>query len=528
MIIFMKKQIVVLAALCLLTFAFSGISQAWQGRMDGMGDPYGLIPDESDFLIHPSKIVDGEGVRFYGDYRYTYVDVFDWDHGLDAFTPAFGLIESVYRETSGDEHNHEALLGTAFPLGAGRMGLFFQYSGKRREYDGDQTDFYPPATYWYDYYDLQSELDDFSFRLLYGLPAGDFRLGGEVQFAYRRDENRIQYAEILPGGGYDFWTNFPWGSIIGDYYFDFFPFMLPYDSQYWETLLKGSLGSDMGPLDWEFTLRGGFLFGGDNDYVFEYQSPVGTPIDRFELDGDVEGWGIGGDLWVRYPLAEDLCLPFLVRADYHEKTRDGNGPGLLGLTGFNYDYENRERNFHVEAGGGVDKVLDNGTRIAGGIYYNYIQGKNDLWVMEWLGAGIWWNYDHSDFPESTEHQAMVRLSGEREFTPEAAMRMGLGLFYGWVEEDFVFTYSDFLPIGYSDDISVDGSHWGIGASLGGTFKFQRFTLEPFLNAGYQELDLDGDGVSTWVNGVILNRFDMEMERCEWYVGAGFSALLDLL
>jgi hypothetical protein len=521
----MKKYCFTLIGLSLLVFALASTSYGWQGRMGGMGDPYGLLSDASDFLIHPSKVANGEGIRYYGDYRFTYTGVMDWDHTLDIFTPAGVLTESLFRETSGDEQGNEALLGAAFPLGSGRMGLFFQYSGKRGDYDGDQMDFYPPATSFNDYYDLQSDIDGFALKLLYGFPLGGFNLGGEVQIAYRQEENKIRYNELLVAGGYALWTNYPWGSVTGDYR-DFFPFLLPYDSQYWEALLKGSIEGAIGPVDVEFSLRGGFFFGGDNEYAYEHQNPVGNPVGRFDLDGDVGGWQIGGDLWVRYPLAEDLSLPFLVRLDFQEKTRDGDGPGLLGLTGNNYEYENQEKNFQLEAGGGVDKELDTNTRIAGGIYYAYLQGKNGLRIMESLGGGAWQNFDHSDFPASTEHQVIVRFAGERKLTPSVTMRLGLGFFYGWVREDFVFAYSNSAPSGYTDDISSDGYHWGIGGSAGGTFTFNSFTLEPFINGGWQQFDVSGNGDST-SDGAIGQLLDIDLSRSEWHIGGGCSFLYDL-
>jgi hypothetical protein len=54
----------------LLTLSLAGVSHGWQGRMAGMGDPFGLVQDESDFLIHPSGIADGKGTNFYGNYRF--------------------------------------------------------------------------------------------------------------------------------------------------------------------------------------------------------------------------------------------------------------------------------------------------------------------------------------------------------------------------------------------------------------------------------------------------------------------------
>jgi hypothetical protein len=79
----MTRHIMVAALVPLLVMALAGISQAWQGGMAGMDDPYGLISDESDFLIHPAKIAQGDGVRFYGDYWFTYPGVMDWDYDLD-------------------------------------------------------------------------------------------------------------------------------------------------------------------------------------------------------------------------------------------------------------------------------------------------------------------------------------------------------------------------------------------------------------------------------------------------------------
>jgi hypothetical protein len=529
----MKKLLVSILCFSLLFFALSGVSHAWQGRMASVGDPYGLIADEADFLIHPAKIANGDGIRFYGDYRFTYNGVTDWDYELKVFTPAGVLNESLSRETSGDEQEHEALLGAAFPLGTGRMGLFFQYSGKSGEYDGDQMDLYfvPPAT-WCDYYDLQTDLDDFALRLLYGLPLGGLKLGGEVQFAYHQEENKIQYNEFLGAGAYTLWTNYPWGSITG-YYLDFFHFMLPYDSQYWEALLKGSIEGAIGPMDVELTLRGGFLFGGDNEYEYEEQTPVGNLVDRFDLDGSVEGWQIGGDLWARYPLAEDLSLPFLLRVDYQDRTRDGDGPGLLGLTGLSYNYENQERNFYIEVGGGLDKELTKGATIAAGIYYNYLQGNDDLRLMEYafiprVGSVVN-NYDHSDFPASFEHRVMLRLAGELELSPAVTLRMGLVPFYGWVRQDFKFSYANsFIPvINYTYDISLDGSRWGIGGSLGSSVRFNSFTLEPFLNVGYQELNLKGDGDRVVSTGLLIDLFKMDKIRREWFIAGGLSVLFDL-
>ena len=498
----MRKRMLVLVLLPLLVVALAGVAQAWQGRMGGMGDSYGLVQDESDFLIHPAKVAKGEGVRFYGDYRFTYTDVMGWDYNLNQFNTAGTLTGFYNYDTSGQEYKHNALLGAAFPLGPGRMGFFFTYDGMRGDYDGAED---VSGVSNFAKYDLTKDLDNFALRLLYGLPIGGFNLGSEVQLAYRQEEN----ANSMPGFlNYVLGTQIPARNLT--------PFQLPYDSKYWEALFKGSLERKVGPLDLEFTLRGGFIFGGDNRWRLT-QGPI-----VIDFGGDVTGWRIGGDVWARYPLANGLTLPFLVRVDFQEKTRDGVGPRPG--SPFYYPYDSQERNLHLKAGGGVDKEFGKGARVAAGIYYNYLQGKYDMTLKETTGIGgqVW---DHSDYPASTEHQVMIRLTGELELSPTATLRMGLAPFYGWVREDFAFTYG--VPPSYTDDISLDGYHWGVVASLGGTIKFKRITLEPFVNFGYQQIKLDGDGDRKNPAGTVLNLWGMDKSRSEWSIGGGFSILFDL-
>lgn len=87
-----------------------------------MGDPYGLVQDESDMLIHPAMIRNTSDTRFYTHYRYTYADVMDWDYKWNF--DISGLEVSHHFEASGDEHKHEALIGSALNLGSGRGGVF--------------------------------------------------------------------------------------------------------------------------------------------------------------------------------------------------------------------------------------------------------------------------------------------------------------------------------------------------------------------------------------------------------------------
>jgi hypothetical protein len=497
----MKKVLLFMIGFSVLVLALAGVSQAWQGRMGGMGDPYGLISDESDYLIHPAKIAKGEGIRFYGDYRFLYTGVTDWDVDLDGAEAS---------DFSGNELRHNALLGAAFPLGPGRLGLFFTYEGRRGDFDFNDG---------LEVIKLTDNLDNFALRLLYGLPVGSFKLGAEVGFAYRQDKKELfDYATDMSDG----FVNLHMSEAF--MYNLFIPPFIPYDSAYWEIPLRLGVEGKVGPLDLEFTLRGGVIVSGDNTLREEIQAPVGNVTGGIDMNGDVGGWRIGGDLWLRYPLTDSLTLPLLVRADYWEKTRDGDGSPFSAPANF-FDYKNKETSLDLAIGGGLDKELAKGTRIAGGIYYNYLRGTDDISTMVFTSGVFIMGFDFSDFPTLTEHRATVRLAGEHEFSPMVALRMGLEGFYGWAAQDL--TFSVLTPAGTGTfDISSHGSHWGVGASVGGSIRFKPITLEPFVNAGYQSLDLSGDG-GEFDNGVLMGTFGRDDTRNQWYVGGGLSVLFNL-
>lgn len=514
----MKKVFLFLTLLPLLVLTLAATSYSWQGRMAGMGDPYGLVQDESDLLIHPAKIAAGEGVRFYGNYRFTYTDVLDWDVDIDAdYAAPLFLLNSYSLDISGAVQDHEALLGAAFPLGPGRMGLFFTYEGRQADYDGEYRQI-PFAL------DFSSDLDDFSLKLLYGLPLGSFSLGGEMEFAYRLEQNEsFYYVTDLSQG----WLN--WDAIFsfsnGAFMTPIYPPLTSYDSGYLETLFKAGAEGSLGHIDTAFSLRGGVVVTGDNSLDTERFNGID---DRYDLDGEVGGWRVGGDLWLRYPLTDNLSLPFLVRADYQVKSRDGDGvqnPGGVLLL----EYEHEERGLQALIGGGLDAELTAGTRVAAGIYYNYVQSSNAV-SFDFFdpSTGDRLNLSRNDWPDLTEHRAVVMLAGEQELSSVVALRMGLSVFYGWAREDLNIEYVDNTgPNWIISDFSLDGPHWGVGGSIGATVKFQRFSLEPFINGGYQLLDLSGDGdVIDIPTGTPYYIADRDKIIKEWYIGGGFSVLFD--
>jgi len=64
---------------------------------------------------------------------------------------------------------------------------------------------------------------------------------------------------------------------------------------------------------------------------------------------------------------------------------------------------------------------------------------------------------------------------------------------------------------------------GVSRGLnGGTVKFQRLILEPFINAEYQKLNWKVDGKRAAASGAITNLWEMDKPLQEWSIGGGLS------
>ena len=513
----MKKILLSMIGLILLVFALSGISYGWQGRMGAMGDPFGLVADESDFLIHPAKIANGEGLRFYGDYRFTYSGIIDWDNDLYRFNYPSGTPADYFLfDTSGQETTHDVLLGTAFPLGPGRMGLFFSYSGKRGDYDGYEN------TYGiYDLeYNLMSDHDNFDLKCLYGLQVMGLNVGLELAMAHYNEEQEVwyNYVDFSLGGR----KNYPFVAILGANLFDF---MIPYDSRYWELQWKAGVEKRFDSFDIEVSLRGGHIISSDNSYEYVAEQPVGTVFSYVDMGGDVAGWRLGSDIWLRYNAGNGVTLPFVFSVDYAEKKRDGDG---IGAFASNWAYEHDEDALTIKVGGGVEKDLGHHTLVAAGLYYAYLQRRDATWFYARYFWGGVTDRNNAKYPLHQEHVAILRGVLEKDLSPLFTMRMGLDFFYGWAKEEFKHSSNDIGPgsVPQTDTSSLDGPRWGIEGSIGGSIKFKRFTLEPFLTAGYQDSNLSGDGERI-VGGATSTLFDQDKTLREWFISTGLSILYDL-
>jgi len=555
----MKKGLPVLAGAFFLFFTICGSSLGWQGRMDGMGDPVGLVGDESDLLVHPAKAADGKGLQVFGHYGFKYTNVdWNWEADLDG-----GIIPDILRfvrlplslsydlENDGDEWWHEALLGLTFPLGPGRMGVFFELKGEYGDYDGNEVltariGGIASATLAMEN-DVNTDMSDFALRLVYGAPVGKVNLGGEVKLAYRDEENRwdsslagLSIAGIAVPSITMNSTNYPITGLNR--------LLLPYDSDYWELSFKAGVNWAIGSVEFDLTPRVGFIFGGNNSWDSDMTIDIGgvfpffpgpTVTNDFDMDGDVNGWNWGLDFWLRFPVTDNVSMPLLFRVDYRDKERDGSGNGAVGVNvapffgatiPLTWEYETEEETLEITAGGGLDIDVSKQSKIAFGLFYSYINRETnletDMGITTPIGSINVITETDDGYPEYTEHQVSLKLAGEHAFSPDFLFRAGLNLFYGWVEQEYdIDGGANILGVGLpalvNNTIELDGHHWGIDHSVGASVMFDGFAIEPFINGGYHNLSLDGD--EEWnAPGIPLLAFDVDTERSEWFIGAGFT------
>ncbi|MBW2181957.1 MAG: autotransporter domain-containing protein, partial [Deltaproteobacteria bacterium] len=269
------------------------------------------------------------------------------------------------------------------------------------------------------------------------------------------------------------------------------------------------------------------------------------PSNDFDMDGDVDGWNLGLDFWLRFPVTADTSMPLVFRIDYQKKERDGSGDGDIrvstsppggpydGLVGpLDWDYNSEETLLTITAGGGFDIGVSANTNIAVGLFYNYINSKTDLEMTISPGGGLDLLTETDGYPESSEHQIKLQFAGEHKLSSCLTMRGGLSTFYGWVSEEYDLDGGvDISGLGsasslLNNSISLDGNRWGIEASLGATWVCERITVEPFINGGYQRVSLDGN--EDWsLIGIDALSFDVDKEIDKWFIGGGFSLLFDL-
>jgi len=298
--------------------------------------------------------------------------------------------------------------------------------------------------------------------------------------------------------------NYPWGADYNPWY-NLFPYMIPYESNYWEAQGKVSLAGMVGPAKYALTLKGGLPFASDNKYAWYDVDNDSTSV---VMDGKVKGVNLGGDFWLRVPLSSTVALPFVVSAGYKQTKRDG--AGWDSYDDFN-TYKHKGENLFIRAGGGMDFTPANGTKVAASIYYDYLSMKEKA-SFDWYD----WINAYSDYPKQAEHRLTLKALAEKELTPVFILRGGVSAFYGWVKSDYASLIDDNGGIEYPVDASLSGYNMGVNASMGATVKLNKVSLEPFLNAGYVKYKVNGDGT---YDGDL---FQMKLDKVNWLVGGGLS------
>jgi len=546
---FMRKVCLILLVAGLVP-VLAGPGFAWQGRMGGMGDPYGLVDDESDFLVLPSRIAEDRGVRYYGDARFLLRDVRDLNWSARQSGPIRvsgtelrGFHLAGDWSASGSSWDYGTLVGAAFPAGAGRLGVFFDYRGQTGDFDGKQGLFAGfPGTgnrlAASSAFDMEAGTDDFNLRVVYGQAVGgELSIGGEIQVAHRREENR--YRNVLSGLTVNDAVLDIGVALQNDFLGELYPFMKPFDSTSWEVLFKGGMEGRLGPARVGMDVHGGPVFGGDNtlDHAGVVSAGALALENAFRLKGDVSGWQAGGDIWVRYPCSDTVSLPFSLRVNYREKTRDGRGAGDFAIRidpsiathSMGWEYGHTETNLDIEAGGGIDVQVSRDLEVASGLYYSFIRGRERLDFAAMPGIVVFDDpvvigLSDDPFPRTTQHLVKLKVAAERKLG-SSRLRGGITAFGGRVSEEYAFSLGAPSLFGVtllSGGGSLEGSTWGIMGAFGAGMQFQGCTVEPFIQAGYQAFSLDGDGRTRALDALIVVPWALEKNRNEALVGAGVS------
>ena len=485
---------------------------AWQGRMAGLGDANGLIEDESDYLVHPAAIAGGTGSSFYGNYRLTYDKANSWDYSLSLIPPATSFDYSAYGRT----WKNEVQLGAAFAAGSGRMGIFLEYVAARGTHDGHEN--YRLGPFGNDdiSFDMKDDLDKLAVRMIYGLPVGGARLGCELQVAYRSEEQEASMRDRDWSGAWSAtFRNDPWAAEDSPYS-NLYPYVIPFKSRYWEAQGKASVEGLMGSAPYALTLKGGLPFASDNRYAYSIDYVGVTETDyRADMDGKVRGFNVGGDFLLRVPVSGTSILPFVIGAEYRTVKRNGSGVETAdGTAAVTYDHE--ARNLFIKAGGGIDYTPAKGTKLAAGLYYDYLSTKQHTY-NDYSSGGDCLQDIYSDLPTQTEHRLTLKALAEEELAPAFVLRGGLNIFHGWVKSDYAYAAyrngsSSFAPL----NVSTSGYNMGVNASCGVTVKLDRVSLEPFVSAGYVKYHMTGDGIFG------DNAAHAEFSRATWLAAGGLS------
>ena len=520
----MKKGFVLPVLLVLLVLLCAMPLQAWQGRAGAMGEASGLVEDESDLLTHPAVIAGGKGVNFYGNLgvKSSLIDKFSFSTKI--LTPATGVSSTMVSEAAGKEWQLDGLTGFAFPVGTGRMGIFFQYTGVEGALNGDQIRDWSTGVHEAYSFDIKNKVDDLALRFLHAVPFGtNLKLGGEFQIGQKTEKFTSFIGNLRNIDSYTNAAYGPWGDDVTS----LLQYGVPRDSKYYEVSLKASVEAKMGPAKAAFTARGGMPVGGTDNHYFHERFAGSVSTGGIDMYGKVKGYNVGADAWIRLPLSTSLTLPFLIKFDFKDMKRDGDGPefGAWGAFGnWSSMYENKEKSMAITAGGGADYSPAKDTRIAGGLYYSYLNAKMTYnFAEKFFISPNWTVVRNSGYPETKEHKISLKLSGEKTLSSAFTVNGGFNAFYGWVKQGYNYDFhNSAAPGNAAFDTSLKGKHWGLGASLGLSMLAGATTFEPYIAGGLERCDLSGNGTSLSNGAVTRLITDSALKKHVLSIGAGIA------
>ena len=474
-------------------------------RTADMAKPYGLLDAETDFLVHPAAMMRVDKVRSYMSFGTVYEKTVEEDIAGDNWAG------KDYTERGRHDWTAGASVGIVVPVDVGRMGFFVDYGGNlfsRGAYEQVNTTW--NHSNWQYITSDSIQYDAITLKALYARPFTDgVVLGVEIDLANRREQSEFNFLALHDGYR-------EWGTI---------------DSNSWRATLKGSLESMIGPSKLTTTISGGMILGEDGN-IARYD-----PASVYHRDGtkafDHTGHWIGLESWLRVPVSANITLPFLLRLDYQKEVREDRGQGVpsdKGMVG-RYLTENSYDRLDIEIGGGIEKRLDRGIKLAGGLYYEYIQSnagfaRDDF--PPYISNIYQWHT--RSFARRTDHRLTLRLAAERELFPTLTIRGGMAAFAGLPAER---NGSTELHIDHSGkrhfyaptfDSSAGSSRTlGIGGSLGMTWTTKAMVIEPYIHGGLYFDEVCGQVTEStdytyWKDTAVPGPF----RKYTWHTGAGLA------
>ena len=151
------------------------------------------------------------------------------------------------------------------------------------------------------------------------------------------------------------------------------------------------------------------------------------------MHGNVNGYNVGSDIWVRYPVNQSLlCHSSSGLTTARNPTMEDRIGSIMTRSMIQKivfvkshvldAYQSNTDLLKIEVGGGADYTFQAGLKLASGLYYGFISADNTIFAPEWEGSGQNTVFDsrlyYTKYPNSTENQIKFRLSAEKPISAD--------------------------------------------------------------------------------------------------------------